>query len=72
MATAQIPMAILSNVEVLKEELKLAIEQNKQLEFLNTFNELTLSSDKYKEWFATNEVALINSRSRVLELKKKL
>ena len=37
-----------------------------------TFNEMTMSSDKYKEWFATNEVALINSRSRVLELKKEI
>ena len=61
-----------SNVEVWKEELKLAIEQNKQLEQRNTFNEQTLRSDKYKEWFATNEVALINSRSRVLELKKEI
>ncbi|HNF19918.1 MAG TPA: hypothetical protein PKX89_11135 [Chitinophagales bacterium] len=61
-----------SNIEVLKEELKLAIEQNKQLEQRNTFNEMTMSSDKYKEWFATNEVALINSRSRVLELKKEI
>ena len=42
------------------------------MEQRNTFNELTLSSDKYKEWFATNEVALINSRSRVLELKEEI
>src|SRR5690606_22639839 len=61
-----------SNVEVLKEELKLAKEQNKKLEEINTFNELTLGFDGYEEWFATNEVALINSRSRVLELEREI
>ena len=38
------------------KELKSVTE--KPIEFID---EMTMSSDKYKEWFATNEVALINS-----------
>ena len=33
----------------------------KLVQSVKDFPEMTMSSDKYKEWFATNEVALINS-----------